>query len=69
MPADVELQKLTPCGEAVVVGNRPGTARGAGNRRPCSILVAGAMPRAMALEPLELWDGGGTGRRGTSVLA
>lgn len=69
MPADVELQKLTPRGETAVAGNRPGTAGGAGNRRPCFIPGMGAMAVAVALEPLELRDGGRTGRSGVSVLA
>lgn len=69
VPADVELQKLTPCGETAVAGNRPGTAGGAGNRRPCSIVVMGATAGAVVLEPLELRDGGTTGRPGALVLA
>lgn len=67
-PADVEMQKLTPCGEAAVVGNSPGMARGAGNRWLCSILVVGAMPRAVVWEPLKLRDDDGMQRRGALVL-
>lgn len=49
MPTDVELQKLTPCGEAAVVGDRPGVAGGAGNRWPCSVLALDVTPGTAAL--------------------
>lgn len=61
MPTDVELQKLTPRGEALVPGNRPSVASGAGNQWPCSIPVAGVTPRAVALESLKLWMVAGQG--------